>query len=93
MDAILYFEQSLRSNNSVADVTLSLFQITMIQIKQLDFYAAYSTLRRSKFYAIKRRVLERLQFFVEGVIFLMKRKFQEGVASLTKFLNKPAHNE
>jgi len=37
---------------------------------------------------VDRNSLEKLRVFTDGVTFLMKRKFKEGIENLTKLINK-----
>ena len=53
-----------------------------------DFYSALHTLNRGKYFKVDKKYLEKLKTFTEGVIHLMKRKFQEGVTNLTEVLTK-----
>lgn len=56
-----------------------MFEISRIQIEKRDFYAAFHTLSRSEYLDIDKHILENVRLFVEGGIFLMKRKFSEAM--------------
>ncbi|KRX04632.1 hypothetical protein PPERSA_04447 [Pseudocohnilembus persalinus] len=78
-EALLSFEQSIKHNNSRKSVAKSLLEIGTIYIEQRDFYAALHTLNRSEYMDIDKQVIENMRIFTEGVIFLMKRKFEEAM--------------
>ena len=64
-------------------MTKSIFEIAKLKIMKRDFYAAFYTLNRSKFFKVEERYLEKLRIFTEGVVLLMKKKFLEGVQKLS----------
>ncbi|CAD8068857.1 unnamed protein product [Paramecium sonneborni] len=86
-EAILSFEQSIKQNNSRKAVTKSLQEIAKIKIDQKDFYSAYYTLQREDHLEVDKESIMKLRQFTEGVIFLMKRKYQEGVNVFTQLIN------
>ena len=56
-----------------------MYEIAKIKIEERDFYSAYHTLERSEFLDIDKKQLEKFKLYTEGVIFLMKRKFNEAL--------------
>ena len=55
-----------------------------------DFYSAFYTLSRAEHLDVDLQALEKFRLFTDGVTFLMKRKFKEGVEALTN-LSKNFH--
>ena len=70
-------------------MTKSLYEIAKIKIEQRDFYQAFYTLQRADFLDVDRPILEKFRIFTDGVTFLMKRKFQEGVDLISTVLKSP----
>ena len=66
----------------------SLYEIARIKIEQRNFYEAYHTLQRATLLELEEKAFSKLKLFTEGVIHLMKRKFEEGVTNLTDVIKK-----
>ncbi len=68
---------------------LSLIEICKSKINTKDFYSAYHHINRSKHYSnlISENdpALLKFKYFIEGVIFLMKRKVDDGMKNFSKF--------
>jgi hypothetical protein len=65
-------------------VTKSLYEIAKVRIEQRDYYSAFYQLCRADFLDVDRKALEKFRVFTDGVTFLMKRKFREGIDNLTQ---------
>ncbi|KAM3146723.1 hypothetical protein pb186bvf_001253 [Paramecium bursaria] len=92
-DAILSYEQAIKFNNSKKAVTKSLYEIAKLKIEQRDFYGAFYQLTRAEFLDVDIKVIERFRIFTDGVTFLMKRKFEEGIVNLTNLISKNLVND
>lgn len=66
----------------------SLYEIAKIKIEQRDFYEAFYQLSRADYLDVDEKILEKFKIFTDGVTFLMKRKFDEGVEALTTLTTK-----
>ena len=86
-EAVLSYEQAIKQNNSRKGVTKSLLEIAKSKIHQRDFYAAYYTLQRAQHLDVDEDAVSKMTLFTEGVVFLMKRKYSEGVNNLTMLIN------
>jgi Tfp pilus assembly protein PilF len=81
-DASLYFSEAITENTSVKAVTKSIEELAILKIEQRDFYEAFEVLKRRQFLEdAETAFIDRLTKFVEGVIFLMKRKFDEAIVN------------
>ncbi|CAD8212992.1 unnamed protein product [Paramecium pentaurelia] len=87
-EAFLAYEQSIKHNNSKKAVSKSLYEIAKIKIEQRDFYEAFYQLSRADYLDVDEKILEKFKIFTDGVTFLMKRKFDEGVETLTTLITK-----
>ncbi|CAD8173712.1 unnamed protein product [Paramecium octaurelia] len=87
-EAFLAYEQSIKHNNSKKAVSKSLYEIAKIKIEQRDFYEAFYQLSRADYLDVDEKILEKFKIFTDGVTFLMKRKFDEGVEALTTLISK-----
>lgn len=67
-------------------MTNALFELTKIKIEMRDYYQAFYTLQRADYLDVDSKQLEKFKIFTDGVTFLMKRKFQEGVDRLTQLI-------
>ncbi len=77
-------------NTGIADEELAgnaLFEIAKIRIKQRDFYEAFHNLQRAIHYDFRSKKFLQYKMFVEGVLFLMKRKVKKGVKMLTALID------
>jgi hypothetical protein len=68
-------------------VTKALYEIAKIKIEQRDYYAAFHQLCRADYLDVDQKSLEKFRIFTDGVTFLMKRKYKEGVDHLTNLIN------
>lgn len=91
--ALLSFEQSIKHNNSKKAVSKSLYEIARLKIDQRDFYEAFYQLSRADYLDVDQKILEKFKIFTDGVIFLMKRKYDEGIEALTKLVNSASISE
>jgi tetratricopeptide (TPR) repeat protein len=88
-DAVLYFEQVIRSCCDDQFLQSSaLYEIAKIKIQQKDFYEAYYNLQRAAHYKLKQKKLINYKIFTEGVIFLMKRKTKTGIKLLSSLIER-----
>ncbi|EGR32790.1 hypothetical protein IMG5_070720, partial [Ichthyophthirius multifiliis] len=92
-EALLSFEQAIKYNNSSKAIVKSLQEIAKIKIQFRDYYQAYYTLQRANYLDIDNKKLKILTIFTDGVTFLMKRKYKEGIHCLTELINKNTLNE
>jgi predicted negative regulator of RcsB-dependent stress response len=81
-NASLTFEQSLKYNNSKKGVSKSLYELVKIKMEERDFYAAYHTISRAEHLHVDQSIIDRFRIFNEAAVFLMKRKFEEGLKLL-----------
>lgn len=51
-------------------------------MEERDFYAAYHTISRSEHLNVDQTTLDKFKIFNEAAVFLMKRKFEEGLKLL-----------
>ncbi|CAD8189737.1 unnamed protein product [Paramecium pentaurelia] len=86
-EATLAYEQAIKHNNSKKAVSKSLYELAKRLIQQKDFYEAQYQLRRAEHLDIDKRFIENIKQFTEGVILLMKTKFEEGVNLLTELIS------
>ncbi|CAD8164820.1 unnamed protein product [Paramecium octaurelia] len=87
-DALLAFEQSIKVNSEKKPVTKALYEIVKIKIEQNDFYSAQHELDRATYLDVDNTQLQKFELFVGGAIYLMKRKFEDGVQFLTEMITK-----
>jgi hypothetical protein len=83
-EAILSFEQAIKYNNSRKAVTKALYEIAKIKIELRDYYSAFYTLCRADYLDVDKKALEKFRIFTDGVTFLMKRKYREGIEHLSQ---------
>jgi tetratricopeptide (TPR) repeat protein len=86
---IIPSHQDQKPANGVADDELAgnaLFEIAKIRINQRDFYEAFHNLQRAIHYDFRSKKFLQYKMFVEGVLFLMKRKVKKGVKMLTALI-------
>ncbi|CDW75599.1 tpr domain containing protein [Stylonychia lemnae] len=87
-EGVLHFEQAIK-NCSLGDDQLSgnsLFEISKIRIKQKDFYEAFHNLQRAVHHDFKSIKFLQYKMFVEGVLFIMKRKVKKGIKLLSSLV-------
>lgn len=59
-------------------------EITKSKNEDRDFYSALYHINRSKFLQVSSSEIEKFKLFTEGVVFMMKRKINEGVENFYK---------
>jgi hypothetical protein len=77
----MYLEESLTIRNENIS-TDSLILIAVIQIIKRDFYEAVHVLKRKNYFSVDEGRINLFEAFCEGVVFLMKKKFSEGLNKL-----------
>jgi hypothetical protein len=77
--ALLAFEKCIRANNHPDSVAGALVEITKSKIEDRDFYSALYHINRASFLKLGTAEIEKFRLFTEGVVFMMKRKINEGV--------------
>jgi tetratricopeptide (TPR) repeat protein len=87
-EAILCFEQAIKHNTSKKAVIKSLYEITRIKIETRSFYEAYHTLNRADLLSVDQKMFSKFRIFTDGVIYLMKRKYDEGIENLSTIIKK-----
>ena len=90
-DALLCFEQAIKYDLANDYTSKSIYYLGYLKIKEKDFYGAIHQLDRISQAATPEQKL--LRTYAEGVIFLIKRKYKEGIASFLKLLKKKYGNE
>lgn len=85
---MLSYEQAIKYNNCRKSVTKAIYELTKARIDTRDYYQAYYTLQRTEFLDVDLKELEDLQVFTDGVTFLMKRKFKEGVDKISQIIKR-----
>ena len=80
--ASLTFEQSLKYNNSRKGVSRALYELVRLRMEERDFYAAYHAISRAEHLNVDQQTLDKFRVFNEAAVFLMKRKFEEGLRLL-----------
>jgi hypothetical protein len=65
-----------------------LIEICKTKIDIKDFYSAYHHIGRAKYLNVNENDpnLLKFKYFIEGIIFLMKRKVDEGMKNFEKFV-------
>ena len=81
---MLSFERCIRFNTNEDAVASSLVEIAKSKIEDRDFYSAYYHITRAGHLNITSTEIEKFSLFTEGVVFLMKRKINEGVDNLNR---------
>lgn len=57
-----------------------------IKIEDKDFYEAYHILNRTSSFEINKNTIEEWRIFLEGVLFMMKKKYRDGIVMFQQFL-------
>lgn len=83
--AIVFFEQAITLNTCHETTNLCLKNIVLIKIWEKDIYAALYTLERLQ--PIPENLLF-LSHLMEGAVFIIKRKFQEGISLIEQTISK-----
>lgn len=91
-EAYILFEECLKFNNNRTAVTRAFLEILIIEIGKRDFYKAYHTIGRSKFFEIEaKEEIEIYSQFIEAAILMIKKKYSDSNGLLAKVLaNKKA---
>lgn len=63
-----------------------------IKIEDKDFYEAYHILNRTNNIEINKDVIEEWRLFLEGTLFMMKKKYKEGINTLKAMLSMTLYN-
>ena len=88
-EASLAFEQAIKHDGEEKTLTAAaIFQLGLIKIRQKDFYGAMFTLRRARDAKTQSKDQQTLKTYAEAVLSLMKRKFKEGIALLSKLIKR-----
>ncbi|CAG9315165.1 unnamed protein product [Blepharisma stoltei] len=89
IDAALCLEQVIKFDSLDKNFTgAAIYNLGIIHIKQRDFYGAFYTFKRATDINLEIKEQRILKAYVDGVLCLMKRKFKEGVALLTRIIKK-----
>lgn len=67
-------------------VTRALERLIFIKIDERDYYSAYHTINRSNILCIDEKYLQGYKIFLEGVITVLKKKFEPGIKILEEVL-------
>lgn len=88
--ALLSFEKCIRNNSNTNGeaVARSLVEISKSKIEDRDFYSALYHINRASYLGVTSEDIEKFKLFTEGVVFLMKRKINEGVNNLNQLQKK-----
>ena len=86
VDALLCFEQALKCDNSREQVTSSVQMMMKIKIQEKDFYEAYHILTRADNVEVDVQALNEWRLFLQGTLFLMKKKYKQGNSTLEGLL-------
>lgn len=62
-----------------------------IKIEDKDFYEAYHILNRTINIDINKEVIEEWRLFLEGTLFMMKKKYKDGVNTYQSLLSLPLY--
>ncbi|CAD8186240.1 unnamed protein product [Paramecium pentaurelia] len=84
--AYLAFEQAVQYNNDKQSTTQALLEIIKFEIDKNNFYSASHNLERKIFLDIFNDQFIQIELFVEGTIFLMKKKFDQGIEFLSEMI-------
>lgn len=68
-------------------MSTAIIEVTKSKIEERDFYSAFYHINRCDFLEINSEEIVKFKLFTEGVIFLMKRKINEGIDNFNKLLN------
>lgn len=85
-DAVLCFEQAIKYDKDSSYMPESIFYLGLIKIKEKDFYGAIHQFNRITVNITQKQKL--LRIYAEGVIYLIKRKFKEGISCFNKLIRK-----
>lgn len=81
---MLSFERCIRANDNPESVAKALVEIAKSKIEDRDFYSALYHINRADFLQVNSDDIQKFKLFTEGVVFLMKRKINEGVKNLNQ---------
>ena len=63
-----------------------------IKVEDKDFYEAYHILNRTNNIDINKDIIEEWKLFIEGTLFMMKKKYKEGVTTYKTLLGLPLYS-
>ena len=92
-DAILHFEQVVKSQGNEVYSGNALFEISKLRLRDKDFYEAYFNLKRAIDSNFNSKRLQLYKDFTEGVLYLIKRKIKKGVQILSDLLEILVNNK
>lgn len=81
--AVVSYEQVISLNSSQSATLRSLYDLALIRIMERDIYLAYYTLERIEEIPEEIHSLFQLKLFLNGAVHMMKKKFREGIDSLS----------
>ncbi|OMJ76401.1 hypothetical protein SteCoe_24233 [Stentor coeruleus] len=90
-DAVLCFEQAIKYDKKSEFTNRAVYYLGYIKIKEKDFYGAIHQFDRVSSNILPEQ--KTLKIYAEGVIFLVKRKFKEGIGCFNKIIRKKHGNE
>ena len=82
VEATLCFEEALKCDNHREHVTSSVEMMMRMKVEEKDFYEAYHILTRADNVEVNTEVLNEWRLFLEASLFLMKKKYKEGISTL-----------
>ena len=88
IDAAVSLEQVIKYDSSKKLTGPAIYNLGAIKIKQRDFYGAHFTFQRSIESGLEIEEQIVLKSYVEAILLLIKRKFEEGITELTKIIKK-----
>ncbi|CAG9321078.1 unnamed protein product [Blepharisma stoltei] len=86
-EAALCFEQAIKYDKEMKCSPTAIYYLGAIKIREKDFYGALHAFNRWKG-ASEMKQQKILRSFAEAVIFMMKRKYKEGIILFTKLIKK-----
>ena len=86
IDAGLTLEQVIKYDYLKKYTGPAIYNLGAIKIKQKDYYGAMFTFQRAVDLGVEIEEQKVLKSYVESILFLIKRKFKEGVKILTKMI-------
>lgn len=63
-----------------------------IKVEDKDFYEAFHILNRTNNIDINKEIIEEWRLFIEGTLFMMKKKYREGIATYYSLLGLPLYS-
>lgn len=78
-EAIMIYNELLGRNCTPPIYSIAIAEAAISCMKERDFYEAFAYLKRTQMMKIKSKVNDQLLRLAEGVTFLMKKKYAEGI--------------